>query len=646
MAYHIFISYRRDDTLAMAVVLEKFLHNAFSDLNVFFDQEGIQAEPWPDKLRQAMSESALVLTLVGPKYLNIHNEHGERRIDEENDWVRREIETAVDQGKILIPLLVDGAKMLSKESFRRWPKLQKWLEWQAESIAWKTFNTDFENLVGLIETKLNKQRRPVAANEVPGNPLDVYPLPDINPLDPDEEDMEQADGRVHKATPYLGLRYFRRKDAPLFFGRTVEILKFFDLATNPEVRIIRLYGNTGVGKSSFLAAGIRPRLEMQHRAPYYARRNKVTGLDKQLASLRKQHESEAKQAVYILDQAEEMFTDPLPGEQERFQTELTHTLKSDLKATIVLGFRSDYLLEMHELLRRVLLRQEDLSLLTLEQAALVEAVEGVWRNHVLRRAFDLELEPGFSGAVALDLLQTETGGAVSILQNRLLKLYEDACKKKTPGQPTVLLRTADYQTLKQANSAEEELLDYQLQRLRADSGPALPEDKILLEALHTFVLDKPTAGTVLLAELPNEQLTVHQALRRVNLLSELHEPDKALRLSHDLLAPVVRRRYDAYVKAEYMGLKQENLELLLRQIRANLPELKFEEAAADLQQSMALGIHPELRAPIAFELAYVFLQAGKNDRGDMLAALYGQIEREAKKILPPLTPNNRLVWLG
>lgn len=457
--------------------------------------------------------------------------------------------------------------------------------------------------------------------------------------------MEHPEGGAHKATPYLGLRYFRRKDAPLFFGRTVEMLQFFDLVTNAEVRIILLYGNTGVGKSSFLAAGVRPRLEMQNRSPYYARRNKVTGLDKQLASLRTQHNSNPQPPVYILDQVEEMFTDPVPDEPERFKRELSQTLKDDKRATLVLGFRSDYLLEMNELLRKVLLRQEDLPLLALEQSALVEAVEGVWKDPVLRRAFDLELEPGFAEAVALDLLRTETGSAASILQNRLLKLYENAYKKRrTPENPTVKLLTADYQALIQANSAEEELLDYQLQRLRAETQ-ASPDEKLLLETLNVFVLDKPTAGTVLLTELPEDRLALHQALRRVNLLAELREPDKALRLSHDLLAPVVRRRYDTFVKVENLGLKQENLELLLRQIRTNLPELKFEEAAADLQQSMALGIHPELRAPIAFELAYVYLQTDKQDRGDMLAALYGQIEREAKKILPPLPSNDRLNWL-
>jgi formylglycine-generating enzyme required for sulfatase activity len=646
MAYDIFINYRRDDTLAMAVVLEKFLHNAFSDLRVFLDQAGIQAEQWPDKLRQALEESSLVITLVGPKYLLIHNEHGERRIDETNDWVRQEIETAVDREKILVPLLVDGAEMLSKKAFNRWPKLQKWLDWQAEVISWKTFNADFENLVTLIENKLGKKRKNAASNDLPVNPLDAYPLPKINPLEPDEEDLAHPESERTKATPFLGLRYFRRKDAPLFFGRTVETLQFFELVSNPDVRIIRLYGNTGVGKSSFLAAGVLPRLEMQNRQPFYVRRNKVTGLHRQLAHLSQQESAGTEPPpVYILDQAEEMFTDPVKGEQDQLAAQLSQVLEKDDRATVVLGFRSDYLLEMRELLRRVLVRQEDLPLLPLTQEALTEAVEGVSNDPVLRSAFDLELEPGFSGYVARDLFRTETGSATSILQNRLLKLYEEAYKNRTPEHPAVRLRIADYQALIKTRTAEEELLDYQLQRLRSESGPALPDDKALLEALHTFVLDKPTAGTVPLTELSNERAPLHQALRRVNLLSELRKPDKALRLSHDLLAPVVRRRYDASVKAENMGLKQENLDLLLRQIRTDLPELKFEQAAADLQQSMALGIHPELRAPIAFELAYVFLQAEKSDEGNKLASMYGQLEREADKILPPLPPDNRLDWL-
>ena len=644
MPYDVFINYRRDDTLAMAVVLEIFLKNTFSDLQVFLDQEGIEAEKWPEKLERALEESSVVITLIGHKYLDVRNEHGERRIDLEDDWVRKEIETAIDKKKKIIPVLVDGAKMLSKEAFRKWPKLQEWLVWQAETVAWKTFNTDFEKLAKVIEEPSGKRRKEPGAMAFPINPLDAYPLPDINPLSPDEED--KVLGGTVRATPYLGLRYFRRKDAALFFGRSEELLKFFGLVKNPQVRIICLFGNTGVGKSSFLAAGVRPRLELMEFDPFYARRNKVTGLDGQLTSLQQDRGNRSLPAIYILDQAEELFTDPVRGEQERFVSALTKLLKEEKQSTVVLGFRSDYLMEMRELLKmlfsQVLVDSEEIPLLPLTQSALREAVEGVWLDSRLRKAFSLELEEGFADYVARDLLQTETGSATSVLQNRLLKLYEEGCRE---NRSKVKLTIENYQKLKKENTAEEELLDYQLQRLHTEDGVPPPDERIWLETLREFVLDKPTAGSLPVSELPADREAVRRALLRVNLLSEITEPDKALRLSHDLLAPVVRRRYDALTKAENQGLKLDNLELLLRQIRAALPELKFDDAVADLEQSVLLGIHPEKLAPVAFELGFVFLQAGKDEKGIHMASVYGQLMRETGTILPPFSSQNPLEWL-
>lgn len=87
----------------MAVVLELLLRSAFHNLKVFLDQEGIQAEKWPDKLRDALASSRMVITLVGSKWLSVKYEFEERRIDEAEDWVRKEIEMAAEQGKTLLP---------------------------------------------------------------------------------------------------------------------------------------------------------------------------------------------------------------------------------------------------------------------------------------------------------------------------------------------------------------------------------------------------------------------------------------------------------------------------------------------------------------------------------------------------------------
>ena len=653
MPYDIFINYRRDDTLAMAVVLEKFLKEEFDNLEVFLDLEGIEGGmEWPEKLRSALAESRVVLTLVGDKFLILQDRvSGRRRLDMKNDWVRIEIEKAVELAKDnkieLLPLLVDGAFMPEPGCFDEGSALQTWTKRQGTPIAFKNFDSDFRKLVALLEKKVPKTRKNKDAT-AKIDPLSIYPLPEINPFLPDEEDLAlAARNPAHKipaATPYLGLRYFRRKDAPLFFGRSLEIIRFFELLDNADVRIIRLYGPSGVGKSSLLAAGLLPRLEKQHVMPFYRRRNKVVGLHRQLEELAHTNPDSGRR-VYILDQAEEMFTDPLRDEKEAFTEEISRVLKADPKATLVLGFRSDYLVEMKGLLRQVRFRKEDVILDALSYDALIEAVEGVHKNPVLKDDFDLQLEPGFADFVARDLLRAESGSATSILQNRLLKLYEEGAAKRAKNAVPIVLSIEAYQTLTQSNTAEEELLDYQLQRLRSEHPLDAPAEKQVLDLLHKFVLDKPTAGTVPKSDIAEEETSLYESLRRVNLLAEIREPAEALRLSHDLLAPVVRRRYDALVKANTERLQIENFDLLLDRIQLNLPELKFEEAAADLRQSMALGIHPERLAPIAFELAYVFLKAGKAGLSAELCAKYAQLQRDCKALKPPMPHDNLPDWL-
>jgi hypothetical protein len=59
-------------------------------------------------------------------------------------------------------------------------------------------------------------------------------------------------------SPYKGLDHYEEQDAPLFFGRDVEC----DLvaANLLSARLTLLYGESGVGKSSLLHAGVVPRL--------------------------------------------------------------------------------------------------------------------------------------------------------------------------------------------------------------------------------------------------------------------------------------------------------------------------------------------------------------------------------------------------
>ena len=493
----IFISYRIADSSTEARLLFTDLTNHFGPDSAFLDKKRLEpGMEWPEELETNVRNAKVLLVLIRDvsKWLSV-NEFGQRRIDDPKDWVRREIETALAGNKIIIPVLLNGALIppleYLPESVRKLPRKQ------AAGITTEKWDSDIAELVKALEKHVSRKE-----SDAPKLlPLADYDFPEGEALDP----------LPHHPAPFLGLRYFDRNAARLFFGRTRELLDFFGRIENPEVRLICLYGHSGVGKSSFLAAGVRPRLE-SFRQVHYERRKKTEGLGKQVEKLYALPKTPGKAPVYMLDQVEEIFTDPLPGEPDYFAQTLAELIRTEPKATVVLGFRSDYLLEMSDLLARVDCAREHQPLRPLEQAALVEAIEGVWHDGKLRERYFLDLEPGFAGHVARDLVGSESGGAASILQNRLLKLYTEARKRRTAADTRAHLRIEDYLELKQNASAEEELLDFQLQCLRDEGLHDGADERTILATLHDFVVDKPTAGTLLKDNLTDENSRLREGL--------------------------------------------------------------------------------------------------------------------------------------
>ena len=127
--------------------------------------------------------------------------------------------------------------------------------------------------------------------------------------------------------PYRNLEYFQRDHARIFFGRGRAIRELYDLLTLPaesaESRLIFYYGQTGVGKTSVLAAGLLPRVEALF-ATRYCRRSAQDGL---LGTLRAElapgaepfdlgaawleiEDKARRPLLIVLDQAEEAFTRP------------------------------------------------------------------------------------------------------------------------------------------------------------------------------------------------------------------------------------------------------------------------------------------------------------------------------------------------
>ena len=145
----VFISYRRDDAAGEAGRLCDHLTRRFGSRAVFMDIDTIA--PGTDfvvELDRALNTTAVVIVVIGRKWLTVTNPDGSRRIDDSTDFVRREIQTAFQRGTRVIPLLVQGAAMPSVGDLPK--ELAPLATRQASAIQHEEFSDDAQRLADAI----------------------------------------------------------------------------------------------------------------------------------------------------------------------------------------------------------------------------------------------------------------------------------------------------------------------------------------------------------------------------------------------------------------------------------------------------------------------------------------------------------------
>jgi hypothetical protein len=108
----IFISYRRDDSAGHAGRLFDRLRDQLGAEHVFMDVTDLRpGQDFALELERAVAKANCLLAVIGPRWLNAADGSGRRRIDDPEDFVRREVGSALSAGATVIPVLVHGATM-------------------------------------------------------------------------------------------------------------------------------------------------------------------------------------------------------------------------------------------------------------------------------------------------------------------------------------------------------------------------------------------------------------------------------------------------------------------------------------------------------------------------------------------------------
>ena len=112
----IFISYRRQDTVAYAGRIYDRLAAKYGEHNVFMDIDRIEpGQDFVDAINHSVAEAGVLLVLIGREWIKMTDKSGVPRLDNPEDFVRLEILAGLEQKTVIIPVLLADAEMPSAQ---------------------------------------------------------------------------------------------------------------------------------------------------------------------------------------------------------------------------------------------------------------------------------------------------------------------------------------------------------------------------------------------------------------------------------------------------------------------------------------------------------------------------------------------------
>ena len=360
--------------------------------------------------------------------------------------------------------------------------------------------------------------------------------------------------------PYPGLRPLDLDDAGIFFGREAPVVAAMDrlrgLAAAAPPRLMVILGASGAGKSSFLRAGLLPRLARDDRVflplpvlrPQRAAISGDTGLMRALeiacrprmsrtraairaavanpaalgallTELAQAHEVDGAAPVLVLpfDQGEELFL-PEGAEEAGALLDLLRGLllaeQPGMMVLVTIRSNSYERLQLAPALEGV--RQETLSLPPMPRGAYQSVIEGP-----AARAHSLKIDPALTQALLTDI---ESGGGRDALPLLAFTLERLFLEYGASGQLTL----PDYEALGRIGGSIEAAVERAL--AMADADPRIPADRaVRLTLLRRGLIPwlagidpdtrAPRRRVARLSEIPAEARPLTELLVEQRLLS-------------------------------------------------------------------------------------------------------------------------------
>lgn len=243
MAPLAFISYRRTDSQQAALGLFAQLRARLGSDCVFMDRSGISAgDSWPERLRERINQSTVVLALIGPGWLTAADSFGRRRLDLPNDWVRNELTAALDSGKAAIPILIGS--VLSMPPPEALPhELTRLCEFEQFGLRDERWDADLNGLIDLLVERYGFKDAEVSVR-LPDPQIRLQPLTEGEYA---ERSENSGDGSKLRASSLVTIRNLGAS-----FGRCMPSSRFLRQFDSCRRRLTRSRNSSTIpgGKTS------------------------------------------------------------------------------------------------------------------------------------------------------------------------------------------------------------------------------------------------------------------------------------------------------------------------------------------------------------------------------------------------------------
>src|SRR5580704_395728 len=193
MAGKIFINYRRGDDPGNTGRLFDRLQDIFPPEQLFLDVDNIAPGlDFVHVLNERVAECDILIAVIGKGWIDARDAGGKRRLEDPDDFVRIEIESALNQEKRVIPVLVGEAQMPRPEDLP--PPLRSLARRHAVRLTHERFRSDTQGLVKALQQvleEIDEQQRRQAEAEAEQRAQEQRRLQDETARRPGEDEQRR-----------------------------------------------------------------------------------------------------------------------------------------------------------------------------------------------------------------------------------------------------------------------------------------------------------------------------------------------------------------------------------------------------------------------------------------------------------------------